>query len=943
MEFGLLGALRVGDDAGAACPVPPGRMRSLLAVLLVHADSAVSLETLAACVWEEQQRPRQPRQALQVMVVRLRKQLGPEAGARITSARPGYRLAVRPGELDLHRFEELAQEGSAALAAQDWAGARELLGRALAEWRGEPLADVQPGTALDREQEALAGLRLRAQRQLVAARLKLGEHAELVSEIADLVEDHPFDEQLQGQLMLALHGCGRRAEALEVFQNARRALVDELGIEPGAELTELHRAVLSGDASPPQRPAAPQPDGPAAVRPAQLSADLADFTGRAELVGRLEGLLVGAGGRQGGTAVVLTALDGAGGIGKTALAVHVAHRVLAQFPDGQLQADLHGAGASPADPHEVLARFLRGLGITEENIPSDPEERAALYRSTLAGRRALILLDNVKDSAQVRPLLPGVAGCAVIITSRSALPALDGAQRLTVSVLGEAEALELFTRIVGEDSVAAHPEAVATVLRICAGLPLAIRIAASRLACQPGWTVETLAEQLQDESSLLDELAVEDRAVRSSFAVSFNSLPAPQASAFGLLGLWEGPDVTAPAAAALLDVDTRSAQHTLDALARIHLLEAPRPRRYAFHDLIRVFARERLLADVPAGAREDALNRYLGWYLHSADAAARVMTPQRRHAVPEQVEPGRGRLEFASYEAAQSWLDAEHRNLMAVLATAAATERHGVAMRLPTALWELFNHRGYWEDWITACTLGLAAARQAGSEDHQASLLIDLGSAQLRAGRLAEAIDSFGAAIVMRRAQGDVRGEATARYNLAIVFYELQRLEEASRAMEAALELHRSIGNRFGEGATLSGLGQIALALGDTERGLELQGAAMAVYEELGDRFNTAIGYEQLSLLLYGAGRLDEAVTASRKGIEANREVGHVSLEGKCWEYLGTALAARGDGAQAAEAFDRARELLAELDPAAEARIDGLCADFGLPVGGQGAPGGASA
>ncbi|MDH6113837.1 DNA-binding SARP family transcriptional activator [Kitasatospora sp. MAP12-15] len=945
----MLGPLRVSDSSGEIT-VGGARLRALLGLLLMRAGRTVTRDQLAEAVWDSRLSSRSPA-ALPSYVMRLRRALGREAGSRVVTRSGGYAVELRDGELDLVTFQDSCERAQTLRELGDLGAAERVLGEALGLWRGEPVADVPDSAVLRREVEALESARMRARHQHIDLRLRLGQHADLLGELGARVETQPFDERMRAQLMLALHRSGRRADALEVFQTGRRMLVEQLAIEPCSELQELHRAVLADDPSlllpghpgatavptAPGATAVPATPGAAAVlaapvarpglaRPAQLPADLADFTGRSALVARLEELLHSTADHRHDGPLVLTALDGAGGIGKTALAVHVAHRVRSRFPDGQLQADLHGAGAPPADPSDLLGRFLRGLGVAQDDIPPDFEERAALYRSTLAERRVLILLDNVKDAAQVRPLLPGSGSCAVLITSRSALPGLDGVRRLTVDVLDDREALELFTRIVGSAAAAAFPEAVASVLRSCAGLPLAIRIAASRLACQPGWTVQTLADELRDESRLLDALQVEDRAVRSSFALGISGLSRGDAEAFGLLGLWNGPDITPPAAAALLDVETRGAQRTLDLLARLHLLEAGRPHRYAFHDLVRVFARERAAADVPAEGREAALDRLLAWYLNSADAAARVMTPQRRHAVSDQVQPGRQRLEFDSYDAAQNWLDAEHRNLMAALGTATTTGRHDAAMRLPTALWELFNHRGHWDDWIAACTLGLTAATLVGDDRSRASLLIDLGSAQLRAGRLAEAVGSYRSAIPMRHAQGDTRGEAAARYNLGNAYFELQRLDEAREMLEAALALHRSIGNRFGEGATLSGLGQVALALGDPDRGLTLHTESMAVYQELGDRYNTAIAYEQLTLLLYSAGRPAEAVTAARQGIEANHEVGHPHLEGRCWEYLGMALAARGDREEAVSAFHRARSLLADSDPGAEARITRLLA-----------------
>ncbi|QMU67177.1 BTAD domain-containing putative transcriptional regulator [Streptacidiphilus sp. P02-A3a] len=925
MEFSLLGTVEASDDAGVLCPVPRGRLRNLLAALLVHADAAVSVDALAACVWGEEQLPRRPREALQVMVVRLRKHLGPEVGARITSARPGYRLLVQPGEVDLHRFEELLRRGSAALATQDWPAARDLLGKALAVWRGDPLSDVRPGTVLDRDRDALADLRLRARIQLIEARLRLGGHAELVADVAALVQDHPFDEQLRAQLMLALYGCGRRAEALEAFQSARRTFVEELGIEPGVELRELHRAVLVdsprlGQWAPPGPAAATRAPTHGAVDwagPAQLPADLADFTGRVRVVAQLEAQLAKATGAWARGPLVLSAVNGAGGIGKTSLAVHVAHRVAGHFPDGQLHADLHGTGGVPAEPGEVLARFLRGLGFPPEGVPADLEERGALYRTTLAARRVLVLLDNVRDAAQVRPLLPGSSTCAVLITSRSTLPGLDGASRLTLDFLDPDEALALFTHIVGCRTTTADLEAVHAVLRICAGLPLAIRIAAGRLGARTDWSVQELARRMADERLRLGELAVEDRAIRTSFAVSYRDLTADQARAFRLLGLAEGPSLGVPAAAALLGLPTAAAEQVLEALADIHLLESPGRGRYQFHDLLRLFAAECAQASETPADRDAAVQRSLGWYLASSAAASRVLQPTRRHVVLDPPDPRWPARDFDGFDAALAWCETERGNLVAAVAQATRIGSHEIGWKLPITMWDLFHLRRWHEDNINCNEAALASARALDDREATAWVLNSLSAAYQAVGRLAEAADCLDRALEIRTALGDLRGEGSCLINLGYVQVEMDRAAEAVGTLERALDIFRAIALPSGEATAQTNLGEAHQKLGDFTAALRHQREALRIHAEQSDEFRVGRALTNLAETLFRLDRLDEAADHAARGHQVNRMTGNQVDEGIAWDILGQVHAARGHYALARQHWQNAH---AVLDPLSHPR-----------------------
>ncbi|HEV8165851.1 MAG TPA: NB-ARC domain-containing protein, partial [Actinomycetota bacterium] len=534
---------------------------------------------------------------------------------------------------------------------------------------------------------------------------------------------------------------------------------------------------------------------PGALRgpsPAQLPADIADFTGRDEQVKRLSDLLSGTGASGDPGAVRIAVVAGSGGLGKTSLAVHAAHRVRRRFPDGQLYVDLLGATAAPLLPGDVLARFLRDLGVDGRDIPVDEDERAARYRTTLARRRMLVVLDNARDAAQVRPLLPGSASSAVLVTTRSRMPDLASTKLVDLDVLDDDEALKLFVKVVGEERAAAEPEATAELLDACAGLPLAIRICAARLVTRSGWTIRAMAGRLTDEHRRLDEMRAGDLAVRASFEVSFTSLPPntdkqgiDPALAFRLLGLWQGSSISAAAAAALFGVPGYSAEDALEVLVDTHLLESVTTDRYRFHDLLRVYAAERAGDDLTAAERDAALTRLLTWYMRTTDAAASALAPHRYNipldadADAEAQPPG-----FTGAEDALAWYDRERANIVTATRQAAASGRHDIAWRLPAPLYLIFNSRGNWADCIATHRIALDSARQAGNRQGEAWVLNTLGLALGVTGE-SESIGYFEQALDIRREVGDRIGEAQAANNLADAY------EALGRGAEAIGLLHR--------------------------------------------------------------------------------------------------------------------------------------------------------
>src|SRR6266487_3180819 len=874
MRFRLLGPVevRAGEDwRGIGAP----KWRSVLAALLICPGQIVSVETLIGELWRDEP-PARAANLVSIYVLRLRRLMDDPDGHLLVTRAPGYLLRVAGDDTDALAFEAMVRDGRRAFAAGDPEGAARRLTEALGLWYGRPLADVPPTPLVEAEAERLSELRLGADELRITAELSLGGHDQAVAELRRLLVDHPLREGLWLLLMRALDGAGRHAEALEAYGQARDAISGQLGVDPGAELRQLHADLLAKDTapagvitasvlSPPAEPA-PEPrqarEGRrAALRPAQLPADIADFTGRDEQVKRLSDLLSGTGASGDPGAVRIAVVAGAGGLGKTSLAVHAAHRVRRRFPDGQLYVDLLGATAAPLLPADVLARFLRDLGVDGRDIPVDEDERAARYRTTLARRRMLVVLDNARDAAQVRPLLPGSASSAVLVTTRSRMPDLASTKLVDLNVLDDDEALKLFVKVVGEQRPAAEPEATAELLDACAGLPLAIRICAARLVTRSGWTVRAMAGRLKDEHRRLDEMRAGDLAVRASFEVSFASLPPSTdkqgidpARAFCLLGLWQGPSISSAAAAALFGVPEYSAQDALEVLVDTHLLESVAPDRYRFHDLLRVYAAGRAGDEEPVAERDAAVARLLGWYMRTADAAATAVSPHRYNIPLDPAGAAPPPLGFGIAEEALAWYDSERANLVAATRQAAAAGLHDIAWRMPASLFSVFNRRGNWADCIATNRIALESARAAGDRRGEAWVLNTLGDALGVTGD-PDGIVCLEESLAIRREIGDRMGEAIvylerardtfadidyvdgAGYALHILgrcYLSLRRDAEALSCLQEALSCHRASGNRRRQAATLTSFGTAQNRVGLAAEARESWAQAVVIFTDLG-------------------------------------------------------------------------------------------------------------
>jgi DNA-binding SARP family transcriptional activator len=926
IAFLVLGPLVVRAGA-SVLPVPPGKQRALLAALLMSANQMVSRDELTEALWGGDP-PRSARATLHNYVKVLRKTLGATGESRITTVPDGYLMSVSSEELDVLRFETLQNRARDAAREGAWARAAQELRAALSLWRGEPLADVLSDLLVLREVPRLAEMRLQAIEGCIDAELHLGRHGEVIAELRRLTAMHPLREKLHALLMLALYRDGQQGEALAAFQQVRRVLVQELGAEPGAELRHLEQQILIADPAlaapspavvrtPAGLPARAEALGLVAV-PASLPPDLADFSGRARQVEQLTQLLRVDGRSQ--RTVILTAVAGAGGVGKTALAIHSAHLLSRHFQAGQLYLNLRGSSGQPMAPADALARILRDLGTEPGAVPASETERAARYRTLTAGKRLLLVLDDARDAAQVRPLLPGPGGC-VLVTSRRSLPDLEAAHLMELDVMSDADAAALFASIAGAHRAALEGESVREVLAACGGLPLAIRIAAARLNARPGWSVRVLAARLNDAHRRLDELRAGDLGVRASFMVSYDSVrlrhddagPRPDQT-FRLLALAEGPDISLQAAAALLGVPPEQAERSLEELVDAHLLQSVGAGRYRFHDLLRLYAAERAHAEEDSRARLAAVTRLLSWYLNTAAAATGALNPQRRFpATFPPPAPGTTPLQFTTYHDGLDWLDAEYANLVAAAELAAGYGQHEVAWKLPISMSEYFCSRGQMDDWVVTHERALASVRSL--RDRQAELGVhnNLGFAYSQAGRLEDAIECTRQLVETARRIGSPREIAMAKQNLGSALADAGRPDEAFVPLAEALLAHRESGFRVAEAFALVTLGSVGRQRKDYDQAVSYLLDSVKAFRELADRWREHEALLELSGVHLDLGEIDAAENEAKAVVAVSRELGNRSCEARALTALGRAERARGDLALARAHWAQAMAILTEL------------------------------
>jgi DNA-binding SARP family transcriptional activator/tetratricopeptide (TPR) repeat protein len=930
--FALLGTLTLTETGDERVVLPSPRQRTLLATLLLSANVPVSRDALAETVWDGTPPPAAPA-TLRNHVRRLRHAVGPGIAARIRTQDPGYLCEVAEDELDVLRFEALCRAAGMALRAGEWADASTSAARAIGLWRGTPLLDIPSQTLRDEFVPRLEQLRIQALEDRIEAELRLCQHDRLVPELLDLAARYPLRERFRVQLMLALAQNGRPAEALAAYRDARRALVDELGIEPGPELRDLHEKILAGDpslASPPER------DGTfrgTAVVPRQLPVGVRHFAGRTEQLKTLTLLLGRA--QPGGCAVVISALDGTPGVGKTALAVHWAHRHADLFPDGELYVNLCGfdPSGSPVTATTAVRRFLDALAVPAARIPADPDAQFDLYRSVLADRRMLIILDNARDADQVRPLLPGAGACRVLVTSRNQLTglvALDGAIPLTVDLLTRDEARELLTRRLGPERVVREQSAVDELIDLCARLPLALNIAAARAVTQPNTSLRTLAVELRDARRRLDVLSAGPGAadVRAVFSWSYDALSEPAARLLRLLGIHPGPDISLPAAASLAGLALDRTRHALDELTAARLLTEHPPGRYGLHDLLRAYAAEQ--ADRHSGAedRHEAVHRMLDHYLYAAHAAAAVRHPGWVLLDLDRPRPGVAMADLTDRDEALAWYEAEHHALPAVVAKAADAGFNRHAWQITWGWAGILDLKAHWRELAALSEIALSAARRCGDKLGQAFAHRWLGDTLATLGHLAEAHAHLDRAVTLFGVLGDSTNLGGAHHLTAWLFSQEHRFTEALHHERQALDLYRRTDHTAGQAWALNSIGFYTAKLGEHEQALAYCREGLDLARLIDSLEIEAATLDSLAYAYHHLGRHDDAITCYRRAVHLRQVTQDSFFLSRTLTALGETYHDAGDTEAARDVWRNALHILDELEhpDAAQvrAKLDGL-------------------
>ncbi|GAA1174283.1 DNA-binding SARP family transcriptional activator [Kitasatospora gansuensis] len=918
LRFQVLGPVQAWRGEQHLSLGSPQQQAVLVALLLSH-GRPVTTQDLVDGLWGDRPPP-QAVAALRTYVSRLRALIEPNREMRapaelLVSVSDGYALRIPPESLDLSVFEHEFANAAAARGDGDYRKTHRLLASALSLWSGRPLAGI-PGPHAEAQRNRLAERQIAAWADRCAAALEIGLHAETVSELSSLAAEHPLREQLRELLMLALYRCGRQAEALGVYTDTRKLLIEELGVEPGAGLASMHSRILAADPTLMPAPAAlgrssEQDEAAAFVPPAQLPADVSDFSGRSELVRDLRDVL-----RSGsGQAVVVTSLAGIGGVGKTTLAVHLAHSIRSEFPDGQLYVDLRGPSASPADPAVVLGDFLYALGSAE--TPDTLEQRAALYRSLLADRRMLILLDNAKDARQLLPLIPGVSGSAVLVTSRSRLAELPGAHLVDVEELTPQEALALFSAIVGEQRVAAEPEAALAVVTACGFLPLAVRIAAARLASRPRWSVSDLARRLADQRRRLHELQLGNLAVETTIGLGYAQLRPEEARAFRLLSLVDSPDLPLEAVAALLGTDEDEAESLAEALVEANMLECFTPGRYRYHDLLRLFAQRQNEKLKDTGEQQQALLRLLDTLLATMRNAARALEPD--DVLPETLHrPVSSGLPITDSSAAQDWLRTELALLLSTIEAAVEKplELLRPAVDLLTVLNSLVEDPTHGQRIRIALHTADANARPHGDNAALSRISLALGFLQHVAGEYNDAELSFRQSLELQGPDDRTHLRIAAANLLAVVLSLADRPAEALPFFEQAREISRSLGATISEARLLGNIARAHLDLRQQDDAARSAQAAVAAARASGNIPCLADTLYQLGVVLRSTGSPGEAAPHLREAHQLYQSEQRRIWEGYSLARLAPCLLADGQYAEAAEAADESLAIAQELDAA---------------------------
>lgn len=944
------------------------RQRVVLAMLALNANRVTPVDHLVEALWSTEP-PSTARGQIQTCVSSLRKLFGPGGHpGEIRTRSPGYLLEISPDDLDIEEFTGLTTSARLKVEEGCLEEAAKILLQALALWRGPALADVD-SELVQRAAAKFEDARLAAIEERVRLDLALGRHQSINGELAALVDEYPLRERLAEFRMLALYRSGRQADALEVGRRTRATLVEELGVEPGHDLQKLESAILNRDPALDLRPVAPAEPSAATERepvepissPRQLPASIADFTGREDNIEEIKQLLSGEQAPTTSYAVRIVSISGKGGVGKSSLAIRAAHELSGLFPEGVLFGNLQNPGEG--DPtSELLARFLRALGVSGPSMPEELHERAQLYRSKVAGKRLLVVLDDVANEEQALPLLPGDPTCAVITTSRMRLSGLPGAHWVDVDEFDTDMAMELLVRVIGPARVRAEQDAAATLVRLCGGLPLALRIVGARLASRPHWQISALVRRLLDEAHGLDEFTYRGLGLRFNIDQTYRALDTDAQRLFRLFTVVRAADFPEWTAAALLDTDPIDAVEVLESLVDVRLLdtiEYPGERvRYRFHSLIRIYANEQLMESEAEADRTAALTRVLGAWLALAEDTHRKeyggdYTILHGDA-PRWRPPASGHRE--PVENPMDWWVAERASLVAAVRQAASAGMAELCWDLALTLVTGFEARGYFDDWRETAHLGLAVCESAGNRTGVAAMLYSLGTMHMYQKRLGEAESLFLSATKMFEVDGNTHGLALVQRNLALVDGLAGKSTAMLKKYHEALDLMRSVGDRIGEAHILRSVANYWAQEGDLDtarRMLEeslticqevecLRGEAqvllrmaylhlkteeidlarhefnrvLLIVREIGDRIGHVYGLYGLGVVRWRDGQLDGAETAFERALSSAKQIRERLIEGQALCALGGINLSRGDSSAGMAQLTQARQLFEELGSA---------------------------
>ncbi|HYJ66303.1 MAG TPA: BTAD domain-containing putative transcriptional regulator [Nocardioidaceae bacterium] len=930
MRLRILGPMRVWDGTEWQNIGAP-KWRALLAALLVRRGAGVSVQQLIEDLWGDDP-PRGAVNQVHGYVARARRALGDADGQILASRAPGYTLRLTDDDVDSRRFEALTAQGLTAQRRGDAETAAKLLTEALDLWQGPALADVPLTPLIQTEADRLEERSLVAFEARIDADLELGRNAELVPEIQAAAAENPLREHLWAHLMLALYRSGRQADALDAYQRLYRLLDSEIGVEPDRRVRELHQRILHGDPALDLVAARGSDPAQASAMPRQLPAAVRHFAGREPQLAALDELA-----RQSWQSATtsIAVVTGTAGVGKTSTVVHWAHRVAEQFADGQLYVSLRGFEPSgrPVTPAEAVRGMLDAVGVPTARIPPTLDAQAALYRSVLAGRRMLIVLDNAHDVDQVRPLLPGSSGCVVVVTSRdqlSGLIASEGAVPINLDLLTDHEAYGLLESHLGPERPALEPEAVAGLIERCARLPLALSVAAARALVDPGLSLAKLASQLADARGRLDQLDAGEQAtnLRVVLSWSYRGLSPDAARLFRLLGLHPGPDVTAAAAASLAGVDVATVRRLLRDLTRAHLVDEHEPARFTFHDLLRVYAAETATTVDSDAERREATYRVLDHYLHTAHAADHLL--RQHHLVFDLPLPQPGVVveDIADQSDALAWFAAERAVLIAAteLANGSGFETH--SWKLATTLGEYLGRRGHPRDLATVQTTALEAARRLEDPTGQAHAHRGLARAQAFLGLYDDAETNFQSALTMYGEVGDVIARATTRLGLAGLAERRGRYEESLDHSEHALGLFRATGDRPGQGRALNMVGWYEGHLGNHERALDFCQQALTVQRETGDRRAQADTLDSLGYAHHQLCDYRQAIERYQEALDLQREFGDHRGQADTLTHVGDSQLADDDPAAARLSWQQALAILDDLEHPGASEVRARLADL---------------